>query len=199
MTWQQAKLFTLQKMFSAPGGTILSDETTADYIAAMPAAANEALLMLATAFKPIVKSITVQKQPGRQQMFDLKQLAADLFSLSGCCVWKNENGTLLPAFDWQIAGERYLLLSAKAEGEYTLYYNAYPPLIDADTPDDFTLPAQPEAAALVPLYMASQLYRDDDAQTATICRNEFETGLSRLSRGLGDEGMEQFISESGWC
>ena len=46
MTWKDIKLATIQKMFSADGSTIPSDDSTRDYVAAMPYAANEGILML---------------------------------------------------------------------------------------------------------------------------------------------------------
>lgn len=199
MTWQEAKLITLQKMFSAPGGQIGTDDATAEYLAAMPAAANEALLLLATVCRPLVKSVTLEKAAGAQARFDLRTLAPDLASLTGQSVYHTENGVTKRADDAMLMADRYLLLPAGAQGDYTVYYNAYPAPLTQDTPGDAVLPADPDAAALVPLYMASQLYRDDDAQTAAICRNEFETGISRLTRGLGKTGQESFESESGWC
>ena len=56
-TWKDIKLITLQKMFAAEGTTIPNDESVTDYIAGMPAAANEALQMLATVGKFIIKTI----------------------------------------------------------------------------------------------------------------------------------------------
>ena len=46
MTWHEIKLAALQKMFSADGSTLVNDETTRDYLAGMPQAANEALQLL---------------------------------------------------------------------------------------------------------------------------------------------------------
>lgn len=37
-----------------------------------------------------------------------------------------------------------------------------------------------DVCVLLPLYMASQLYKDDDISLATTYRNEFELGLSEL-------------------
>lgn len=199
MTWQEAKLITLQKMFSAPGGRIGTDDATGEYLAAMPAAANEALLLLATVCQPLVKSIALEKTAGKEQQWDLRALADDFFSLTGCAVYSTRDGVTRKETNFSVLGERLFQLPAKAQGSYTVYYNAYPPPITAATPNDTELPASPESAALVPLYMASQLYREDDAQTAAVCRNEFETGLSRLTRGIGREGREVFESESGWC
>ena len=37
-----------------------------------------------------------------------------------------------------------------------------------------------DACVLIPLYIASQLYKDDDISQATAYRNEFEVGLQNL-------------------
>lgn len=52
--------------------------------------------------------------------------------------------------------------------------------IDNDTDDDFAINYPEDACALIPLYIASQLYKDDDISQATAYRNEFETGLQDL-------------------
>lgn len=44
--------------------------------------------------------------------------------------------------------------------------------------DEIDLPES--ACVLIPLYMASQLYKDDDVAQATAYRNEFEVGLADL-------------------
>ena len=51
MLWSEVKLATMQKMFAADGGNIPTDESTKDYLAGMPQAANEALLELSKAGK----------------------------------------------------------------------------------------------------------------------------------------------------
>lgn len=52
--------------------------------------------------------------------------------------------------------------------------------IDDDTDDDFVINYTEDACVLIPLYIASQLYKDDDISQATAYRNEFETGLQDL-------------------
>ena len=52
--------------------------------------------------------------------------------------------------------------------------------IDDDTDDDFVINYPEDACVLIPLYIASQLYKDDDLSQATAYRNEFETGLQDL-------------------
>lgn len=52
--------------------------------------------------------------------------------------------------------------------------------IDNDIDDDTTINYPEDACVLIPLYIASQLYKDDDISQATAYRNEFETGLQDL-------------------
>lgn len=52
--------------------------------------------------------------------------------------------------------------------------------ITDETDDDFKLSYPEEACVLIPLYIASQLYKDDDISQATAYRNEFEVALQDL-------------------
>lgn len=52
--------------------------------------------------------------------------------------------------------------------------------IEDDTDDDDELDLPEDACVLIPLYIASQLYKDDDISQATAYRNEFEVGLQDL-------------------
>lgn len=52
--------------------------------------------------------------------------------------------------------------------------------IDDTTKDDYIINYPEDACVLIPLYIASQLYKDDDISQATAYRNEFEIGLQDL-------------------
>lgn len=52
--------------------------------------------------------------------------------------------------------------------------------ITSDTFNDEEIELPEEACVLIPLYIASQLYKDDDISQATAYRNEFEVGLQDL-------------------
>ena len=66
------------------------------------------------------------------------------------------------------------------------------------TDDDYILPVDPEVAAIMPLYMASQLYKDDDNSIATTYRNEFEVARDALSQWANVQRKEEFTSITGW-
>ncbi len=95
-------------------------------------------------------------------------------------------------------GGRILVLDRDLPGNYTVYYKSYPGTITSGTADDYVLDVEPEVDALIPLYMASQLYKDDDNGIATTYRNEFEVGLQSLKDAVKGPSSEVFESESGW-
>ena len=304
ITWREVKLYTLQKMFSADGNTIPSDDSTKDYIAGMPAVANEALQLLATAGKFIIKSIDTAHNPVKNLLtdggkihsmergimefsaekarscyfecvgngsysiliddeivaegvleskkgyvpyrflipneddrkvvlrvcsdyplamknialysanfaseeeiqpyaekvrYDLRELAEDFYMLdTGNIFFEGEEIRYTQATDYFQEGNKVLVLDREAVGNYKIYYKAYPQKITSETPDEEELAIDDEVAAILPLYMASQLYKDDDIGIATTYRNEFEVAFERLPNAPKAPSAERFISESGW-
>ena len=92
----------------------------------------------------------------------------------------------------------HLLVVPKGIESVLVYYNAKPARITENTPDEQEIDLPEDAAALVPMYMASQLYKDDDLAIATTYRNEFETAFERLQNRQAENIDTEFTSESGW-
>ena len=62
------------------------------------------------------------------------------------------------------------------------------------TPDDYEFKLDNKGAELLPFYMASQLYKDDDVGLAAIYRNEFEVGREQYLRsGKSDIGAAKVV------
>ena len=303
MTWKEIKLATLQKMFSAEGSTIPTDETTADYIAAMPYAANEGMQMLSTAGKYLIKRIEIANNPqdnllgdnmGREihavvsgaksfsadgarsyyfevtgkgkatitcgefakeiefdsmtkytpfkgvienmdnnkamvlfeseypyavknialykalyeidklvpdytkrVRFNLRDITPDFYTINEV-FYEGENEQYIKTDDVVLEGDKVIAIDRKLSGNYIIYYNAFPEVITEATEDEYELPLDREVVALLPLYMASQLYKDDDISIATSYRNEFEVAFDRLRGSTGESKAESIKSESGW-
>ena len=299
-TWKDIKLAALQKMFAADGSQIVTDESTKDYIAGMPYAANEGLDRLATAGKFITKSLNLAHLPAKNLLqensisdgdstfsadnghsyyfqysgigvatisggdmevsivldsfgkfseykgnypnsgngrvtiaftssypaqvkniaiykdtyptidgkdmvpeygeyvkYDLKELAPSFYNLFGnSLVYEGENSkTYLNTADYYKESDHILILPKNKPGMYTVYYNAYPSHVDINTDDDYVMELDPEVAVLLPIYMASVLYMDDDLAISTSYRNYFEVGLSDLKNTSSNPGKEKFNSE----
>lgn len=193
MTWKDIKIATLQKMFAAEGGEIPTDGSADDYIAAMPYAANEALNMLATAGRFLVKSYVIAHD-GTNKEYDLTTLISDYYMLDKL-VYKTET-SVADFFAYRLENNTLFMYGVPA-GNYTVYYKAYPTQITDSTLDTYVLPMPNEVVVLIPLYMASQLYKDDDNAIATTLRNEFEVAFERLNP-YASYGTQEFTSESGW-
>lgn len=302
-TWYDLKLAVLQKMFSADG-SIVVDESTQGYIAAMPHCANEGLALLATAGKFITKTakitqmdiynvipdetanhihefddtyvvsadegqsyyfecsgvgtcdievdgtvidtitldtnsyevykgliVNVDKKPVKltfttlypmalknvavyretfadaeyvppftdKVKYDMVSIAPDFYMIDPQGIYyEGSYQKYLQTSDFYQEGTKTLVLDRDMIGSFTIYYRAYPEQITADTPDEYELPIDAEVYALLPLYMASQLYKDDDNGIATAYRNEFEVGFERLVNSANLSAYEEFTSESGW-
>lgn len=304
MKWKDIKLATIQKMFSADGTSIPSDDSTRDYLAAMPYAANEGILMLSTAGKFLVKNFSIAVNPIKnllkeynatvihslvsgEMSFEADGVKSYCFEVTGKCtanvildeiavetyeidninkyelikgiVENPEGHKIIIAFESEYPyavknvamyeakfddsanvpmfaeklrykvsdfvedfhsvnsiyfegehpqyiktdevfqeGDKVLVLDSNVAGNYIIYYNALPVEITSSTDDEYDLPLDREVAALLPLYMASEIYKDDDLSTATSYRNEFEVGFDRLQNAQPSGIAERVTSESGW-
>ena len=192
MTWGDIQLAVLHKLFVSDGQTILVNDSTSPYIAAMPLAANEGLMLLAACGKYIPKTIETETAESVTNL-SLKELAENFLSLR-----ENEvflNGRHTDGYTL-IGGERMLLYGI---GKWIIGYNAYPQKITQVTDKDYVLDVPEDAAVLLPLYIAAELYKDEDPQTAAIYRNEFEAGRETLLyRDTAKSGHMCFESVSKW-
>lgn len=59
--------------------------------------------------------------------------------------------------------------------------------VNYETESDVEINLPEDACVLIPLYIASQLYKDDDISQATAYRNEFEAGLADLDYNLENQ------------
>lgn len=130
----------------------------------------------------------------------LKDIAEDFYQLGENQIYYEGglNNGYIQLSKYYRESDNVLILNRDMPGSYTIYYRAYPNEITIDTPDDYELPLDREVGVLMPLYMASQLYKDDDNGLATSYRNEFEIGLESLVDSSTSDGFEEFVSESGW-
>lgn len=131
--------------------------------------------------------------------YDMTQIADDFFMIDPQGIYfEGAYQKYLQTSDFYQEGTKTLVLDRDMIGSFTIYYRAYPMQLSSQTLDTDELPLDPEVYALLPLYMASQLYKDDDNGIATAYRNEFEVGFERLVNSANLSAYEQFTSDSGW-
>lgn len=131
--------------------------------------------------------------------YDMMELAPDFYMIDPQGIYyEGAYQQYLQTSDFYQEGTKKLVLDRDMVGSFTVYYRAYPVQITGLTDDDYELPIDPEVYALLPLYMASQIYKDDDMGVATSYRNEFEVGFDRLVNSANIGAYEEWTSESGW-
>lgn len=198
MTWYDVKLAVLQKMFASDGTDISNpDEATKEYLNAMPHAANEAIEMLCTAGRYLRKSYTTSKDKGEALTVNLEYEVPDYWRIGNMEVYKLVDDTPEPVDGVALYGGKYLVFPAEYEGDFEFFYDAKPTTITLSTPDSKKIDLPDDAVVLLPLYIASQLYKDDDNAIATMYRNEFETAFERLTNPR-TVTREKFSSNTGW-
>jgi len=202
LNWAECKLIALQTMFANEGADINVDDSNQEYLNAMPGKANEAMHQLATVGRPILKRFWIEIKAGTEETVTEERLVlptaevryqidlADYCPRFRCMeqLMADSGGSYGQADNWDVEGDSILVLPGDREAVYTLWYAAYPPVITAATSDDTELELAPEAAALVPLYIAAELYKEDELAMATMFRNEFEDGLVKLQKSYAASG-----------
>ena len=205
ITWKELQETCLRKMDSLDGANLVKDSNNETYVYAMPAAANEALHLLATDGRYWKKMLTIEQgweteaQSGELLggfvAYDLKQMASNFYCIDQV---KLINGGEYGEYDgYTLEGNHIFLVPADVTGTFRIWYNAYPEKITSETADDFEIDIHPEAATLIATYMAGQLYKHDDISIAQIWMNEFFEWLSMLQES-GQRADGRNGSSSGW-
>ena len=127
-------------------------------------------------------------------IYDLRDLTEDYYKIDKL-YFENHNHELINRNDYIIQDGNTLIINKDLIGNFILKYQPYQKKITDETSDDTKLQLYDEVAVILPLYIASQLYKDDDIALATMYRNEFETALQDLYPRQDDI---QYISKSGW-
>lgn len=132
----------------------------------MPQAANEAINYILENGQPLIKEYRLNQVDNR---FDLNTIPnfKRLYQVSS---ETNE----FPSY--RVEGNNQLVINGNY-GEVIIYYEAYLDLIDQRTSKSETIELSPYLTTLIPLYIAGELYKDDDIQLATIYMNEFITAV----------------------
>ncbi|MBQ7647347.1 MAG: hypothetical protein IJS94_08770 [Clostridia bacterium] len=200
MTWKELQIITLQKMYAISSDKLVFDDTTGPYLSGMRAAANEGLMLLSTAGRYKLKSVVVEKEDKSEaKRYDLNELANDFFTFANH-VFKIKKDGQTPYFNYSYVGGNFFVLPKGVTGKFEVYYNAYPKLISENTPETEEIDLAPDVAVLLPLYMASELYKEDDIVIATQLRNEFEAERARLTEYTKKHKYisEKITSVTGW-
>lgn len=205
MTWEQIQKAALDKVFSRTNYGVevaLTDSDVTDYVKAMPNAANFAMIDLAE-IMPIYKSVEVtlpDETADGYRLYAVKELADDFMLLcADRLTVRAGNNTFERINDYLLDGADQLYVPADYTGTLVIWYEALPEQVDEDTDGATTFSLPEEAQRAIPLYIASQIFKEDDIAMATQYLNEYENTKNMLrQRGQRTASGCGFVSVTGW-
>lgn len=132
------------------------------------------------------------------EKYDLKTLVPDFHHVEDV-YYNGVNTKYSQTNTYAFEGDHILVLRSDKPGNYLVWYRSFPQTVTNDTTDDYIFDLPEDLMLLIPIYIASELYKEDDLAIATSYRNEFEVELSRLAEDSANAPTsERFTSESGW-
>lgn len=180
MNWGQIQIESLKKMFLNNEELEIdkleeykTDKKYKTYLYAMPQACNEAINYIIENGKPLIKEYKLKKK--EKNKYNLPQQVPNFKRLYQI-VYDGDNKP-----DWYVEGNNVLVINNWKSGDITVYYESYHDLITSSTSSSFSLDLDNQMVVLIPLYIAAELYKDDDVQLATMYMNEFVTNVSNIA------------------
>lgn len=211
LTWGDIQILSIRKMFLNSGNVTKNDlpSMRADnnklyniYLNAMPAVCNEGInIIIQSGYKIYDRIELTDENISDVQIADDKDLVIiDLRTIDE--EFHRVNSILVNNRiynDYNIKAGRYLYLNKNIveNNSVSVIYEIFP-FIDINediTEDDKVINMPYEAAILLPLFIASELYKDDDLTLSTVYRNQFEAELERLTTPDDDDA---FVDVHGW-
>lgn len=201
-TWGEIKNEALGLMFSNVNGSTkvpLSNADVQEYVINMADAANYAIRDL-SAVVPLISFFDFAqgqenspKPAGEingRYWYAMPQLASDFIRFA-------EGTQEMYAVGVKTASY-YLQVPTGYTGNVTIPYYAYAPTVTEETADDVLFDWHQECLDLIPLYMASRLYMEDDVQLATMYRNQYEAKKAELAERIDTSMSGNFVNTTGW-
>lgn len=173
MTWGEIQIESLKKMFLNNDDLKIDDLETyktnkkyKTYLYAMPQACNEAINYIINLI-PVIKSyeLTIDKE-----RIDLSTLINDFK-----CVQN-----IITTRKWNIETNSVIKFD-EANGTAIIYYEANPKIIDSDTEASESIGINKDCVRYIPLYIAAELYKDDDLTLSTVYMNEFMNNIGTIA------------------
>lgn len=182
MNWGQIQIESLKKMFLNNENldinnleTYKADKKYKTYLFAMPQACNEAINYILENGKPLIKSYKLKYKESTnkynlsQSIPNFKRLYQIVYDGSNNPTWRVEGNNILVVDNWN-----------SDSGDITIYYESFHDLIKNSSSSSTMIDLDNDLATLIPLYIAGELYKDDDVQLSTIYMNEFITNVSNI-------------------
>lgn len=172
MNWGQIQIESLKKMFLNKEELTINnlneykqDKKYKTYLFAMPQAANEAINIILENVQPLIKKYVLKKKEDTER-YDLNKLS----NFKKVYQIVNDGGTYE---GYELEGNNQLVIKNWRTGQIIVYYESYPDLLTSSSSSSTDLEIPTPLTVAIPLYIAGELYKDDDVQLSTIYMNEF--------------------------
>lgn len=172
MNWGQIQIESLKKMFLNKEELTINnlneykqDKKYKTYLFAMPQAANEAINIILENVQPLIKKYVLKKKEDTER-YDLNKLS----NFKKVYQIVNDGGTYE---GYELEGNNQLVIKNWSSGQIIVYYESYPDLLTSSSSSSTDLEIPTPLTVAIPLYIAGELYKDDDVQLSTIYMNEF--------------------------
>lgn len=174
MTWGEIQIESLKKMFLNKEILEISkleeykkDKKYKTYLDAMPQACNEAINYILSQ-EPIINVFRLEKTSTNAK-YDLKKLITNYKSFHNIV---SEN-----FIKWNMLTKNILEVNCWDTGTIDIYYESYLEPIKRNTSNNEEIELDNEFVRILPLYIAGELYKDDDLALSTMYMNEFLENL----------------------
>ncbi len=170
MNWGEIQIESLKKMF------LNNDDLSIDklddykkekkyktYLFAMPQACNEAINYIVSRLGSNEKLYIMEKEDNN--FYDLSQKITDFRMLKAIYADMPLN--------WKIINKNTVYIDFSSNDKAIISYETKPIIINESTDEEQKIEIANEYANLIPLYIAGELYKDDDLTLATMYMNEF--------------------------
>lgn len=130
--------------------------------------------------------------------YKLRELVPDFFRVvSDDIVLEAVSDRYTKYKDYEWEGDDTLVIDATRQGVYKVHYYAYPHEITEDTLDTDELPLDKDVATILPVFIAAELYEDDDASQAYYFRQQYDVMKTALIP-TGAKTKVEFEDVWGW-
>ena len=197
MTWGEIQIESLKKMFLNNDNLsvdklsqYMSEKKYKTYLYAMSQACNEAVNYIVSKLGSNENIFELEKED--TIYYDLSKKINDFRMIKGIYAQ-------VPV-SWKIINKNMIMINNWQSGEVLISYEVKPTIINSDTDTDFVVEIAPEYANLIPLYIAGELYKDDDLTLATMYMNEFMTLVDNYSNnkyGMPTPTIDRIYSVEG--
>lgn len=179
MKWGEIQIESLKKMFLNKDNLEISkleeyknDKKYKTYLFAMPQACNEAISYITSVLGGKSQIETIERT-NTNDYYNLEDIIDEFGKLKDVICSNN--------IKWKMISETILYIENWIDEEISILYEVKPDPIKSTTTNTREINLPSKYANLIPLYIAGELYKDDDLTLSTMYMNEFMTLVNTYS------------------